>query len=95
MPIYEYQCTACNHHLEELQKFSDPPLTICPVCKKSKLQRVVSHTSFQLKGGGYYATDYKKPEKKESETKPADGTKPSETVKPTEKKPEKTSDKDK
>lgn len=61
MPIYEYQCSHCGNHLEEMQKVSDPALTTCPKCGKPDLQRVISHTSFQLKGGGYYATDYKKP----------------------------------
>lgn len=95
MPIYEYQCDACGHHLEEIQKFSDSPLTTCPACKKPKLRRLVSHTSFQLKGGGYYATDYKKPEKKEPETKTPDAAKPVDTPKTPEKKPEKKPDKDK
>ena len=61
MPIYEYQCPSCGNHVEEMQKVSDPALTTCPQCGKPDLQRVISHTSFQLKGGGYYATDYKKP----------------------------------
>lgn len=75
MPIYEYQCSTCGHRLEEMQKFSDAPLTTCPECGKPTLERLVSHTSFQLKGGGYYATDYKtKPVEKPSstgESKPA------------------------
>jgi putative FmdB family regulatory protein len=61
MPIYEYQCPACGAHIEEMQKISEPPLTVCPQCGKPDLQRLVSHTGFQLKGSGYYATDYKKP----------------------------------
>lgn len=61
MPIYEYACPNCGTHIEEMQKVSDPALTKCPKCGKHDLQRVISHTSFQLKGGGYYATDYKKP----------------------------------
>lgn len=65
MPIYEYQCQLCGHPLEELQKITDPVLVDCPECGKPGLQRLVSHSSFQLKGGGWYATDYKK------ETKPA------------------------
>lgn len=70
MPIYEYRCQACGHPLEEMQKISEPPLTVCPACGKPKLERLISHTSFQLKGGGYYATDYKdknKPQDKKAE----------------------------
>lgn len=63
MPIYEYQCQACGKRLEEIQKFSDSPLVDCPSCGKPSLSRLISKTSFQLKGGGYYATDYKDPPK--------------------------------
>lgn len=59
MPIYEYQCTACNHALEALQKMSDAPLTECPQCGQSTLQKLVSAASFQLKGSGWYQTDFK------------------------------------
>jgi putative FmdB family regulatory protein len=57
MPIYEYVCEKCSHHLEILQKMSDKPLTKCPECK-GKLEKIFSQTSFQLKGSGWYATDY-------------------------------------
>ena len=71
MPIYEYQCKSCHHRLEELQKVSDAPLIKCPVCGKPDLERLVSHTSFQLKGGGWYKTDYstKQPTEKPEGTK--------------------------
>ncbi|HHJ14379.1 MAG TPA: zinc ribbon domain-containing protein [Gammaproteobacteria bacterium] len=59
MPIYEYQCTACGEELEKLQKMSDPPLTECPACGKSALQKKVSAAGFRLKGGGWYETDFK------------------------------------
>ncbi len=59
MPIYEYQCGACGHHLEALQKISEAALTECPECHKAGLQKLVSSTSFQLKGTGWYATDFK------------------------------------
>ncbi len=72
MPIYEYQCQHCGHHLEELEKVNDAPLVDCPQCGKSSLQRIVSNTSFQLKGGGWYATDYKKDSK--SAAKPGPDT---------------------
>lgn len=84
MPIYEYQCKQCGHHLEELEKVSDAPLVDCPKCGKPGLQRIVSHTSFQLKGGGWYATDYKKASKPEAKpesntTETTDTTKPDST----------------
>ena len=57
MPIYEYVCEKCGHQLEIMQKMSDKPLTKCPNCK-GKLEKIFSQTSFQLKGSGWYATDY-------------------------------------
>jgi putative FmdB family regulatory protein len=59
MPIYEYRCTACGHKLEALQKFTEAPLSDCPVCGKSSLSKLVSLAGFQLKGSGWYATDFK------------------------------------
>lgn len=59
MPIYEYQCTACGHAFDTLQKISEEPLTDCTECKQSTLQKIMSATSFQLKGTGWYATDFK------------------------------------
>ncbi|PKN57830.1 MAG: FmdB family transcriptional regulator [Deltaproteobacteria bacterium HGW-Deltaproteobacteria-14] len=60
MPIYEYRCEGCGHQLEKLQSFSDDPLVACPACGADLLKRLISQTSFHLKGGGWYATDYKK-----------------------------------
>ena len=57
MPIYEYACTKCEHQLEVIQKISDKPLSRCPQCK-GKLEKQFSQTSFQLKGSGWYVTDY-------------------------------------
>ncbi len=57
MPIYEYVCQKCGHHLEIIQKMSDNPLTRCPQCR-GKLEKIFSQTSFQLKGSGWYASDY-------------------------------------
>lgn len=79
MPIYEYQCTACNHALEALQKMSDAPLTECPQCGQSTLQKLVSAASFQLKGSGWYQTDFKgnpspKPAPETTESTPSPGT---------------------
>jgi putative FmdB family regulatory protein len=59
MPIYEYQCKYCQHSLDALQKMSDAPLTQCPACQQSGLDRLVSAAGFQLKGTGWYATDFK------------------------------------
>ena len=59
MPIYEYRCSACGHELESLQKFSDAPLVTCPACGKDALTKLVSAAGFQLKGSGWYATDFK------------------------------------
>ena len=59
MPIYEYQCQACQHQLEALQKMSDDPLVDCPDCGKPSLRKKVSAAAFRLKGGGWYETDFK------------------------------------
>jgi putative FmdB family regulatory protein len=59
MPIYEYRCNACGHKLESLQRLSDAPLVTCPACGKDALAKQVSAAGFQLKGSGWYATDFK------------------------------------
>jgi len=59
MPFYEYQCSACGQHHEELQKVSDRPLRKCPACGRPALKRLVSAPVFRLKGGGWYETDFK------------------------------------
>jgi putative FmdB family regulatory protein len=59
MPIYEYRCAACGHKLEALQKFTEAPLSDCPACGKEALAKLVSLAGFQLKGSGWYATDFK------------------------------------
>jgi putative FmdB family regulatory protein len=58
MPVYEYECSKCKQVSEALQKFSDPPLKKCPHCG-GKVRKIMSLNSFQLKGGGWYVTDYK------------------------------------
>lgn len=58
MPIYEYECQACGHRFEEWQKMSDDPIKVCPKCKKRKVEKLISQTSFQLKGGGWYSDLY-------------------------------------
>ena len=64
MPIYEYRCSECGHQDEFLLKLSDPPLSVCPACGKSTFQKQLSAAGFQLKGSGWYATDFKSGSKK-------------------------------
>ncbi len=59
MPIYEYQCDKCGHHLEALQKISDKPLRECPECGRHTLKRLMSAPLFRLAGSGWYETDFK------------------------------------
>ena len=59
MPLYEYQCTECGKIEEAIQKFSDAPLTACKHCS-GKLNKLISQSSFHLKGTGWYVTDYAK-----------------------------------
>src|SRR5437762_901156 len=93
MPIYEYRCSSCGNEHEVLQKISEPRLTACPTCGKDTLTKLVSAAGFQLKGSGWYATDFKngsKPAAKteakadakadgKSDTAPASESKSSET----------------
>ena len=64
MPIYEYQCAACGHLHEALQKISDAALTDCPACGKAALRKKVSAVAFRLKGSGWYETDFKSDNRK-------------------------------
>ena len=59
MPIYEYACVSCDHHLEALQKMSEDPLVFCPECGEESLRKKVSAAAFVLKGSGWYETDFK------------------------------------
>ena len=82
MPIYEYQCSACNHQFDLIQKMSDEPIKTCPKCAEDKAVRLVSAAGFQLKGSGWYATDFKTTPKGDTSTekvsttdsKPTDAT---------------------
>ncbi len=65
MPIYEYQCSKCEHKMEALQKISDDTLVDCPACSTANLSKLISATSFRLKGGGWYETDFKTGNKKQ------------------------------
>jgi len=69
MPIYEYRCGECGQEHEVLQKVSEPPLTECPACGKPALKKQLSAAGFQLKGSGWYATDFKGSAKKPAEKK--------------------------
>ncbi len=62
MPIYEYHCQACGHDFEVLQKITDNGIPACVHCGKAQVERLVSAAGFQLKGTGWYATDFKNPQ---------------------------------
>jgi putative FmdB family regulatory protein len=68
MPLYEYQCTACGEVEEAIQKFSDAPLSTCRHCS-GKLNKLISQSSFHLKGTGWYVTDYSKKASSETNSK--------------------------
>ena len=75
MPIYEYQCAACEEPHDALQKLSDAPLVDCPACGKPELKKKISAAGFRLTGGGWYETDFKTGDKKKNlagETKAPD-----------------------
>jgi putative FmdB family regulatory protein len=72
MPIYEYECQACGHHMEAMQRMSDDPLKDCPECGKPELKKLISAAGFRLSGGGWYETDFKTGSKKNL-TKSGDG----------------------
>ncbi len=57
MPVYEYECTQCGHHMEAFQKISDSPLETCELCN-GKIKKLISQSTFHLKGTGWYVTDY-------------------------------------
>lgn len=58
MPIYEYRCPDCDHQFEAIQKMSDDPITVCPECSAEQVKKLISQTSFVLKGGGWYKDHY-------------------------------------
>jgi putative FmdB family regulatory protein len=77
MPTYEYVCKACDLEFEREQRISDPPVKTCPSCKAKQVKRLISRTSFHLKGGGWYSDLYAKPKggksDGEAKTEPASG----------------------
>ncbi len=76
MPIYEYKCTKCNQQFEVMQKMSDAPITNCSVCG-GELKKLITNTSFVLKGSGWYVTDYPSADRKKAN----DAKKPPASVK--------------
>lgn len=91
MPIYAYRCSACGHAQDVLQKMSDPVLTQCPACGASSFEKQVTAAGFQLKGSGWYVTDFRggnsggkdkaaKSEGTEAEAKPAEAAKPADSA---------------
>ena len=61
MPIYAYRCAACGHTKDVLRKMSDPPLADCPACGEPRFEKQVTAAGFQLKGSGWYVTDFRNP----------------------------------
>jgi len=77
MPIYAYRCEACGHEEDHLQKVSEAPLTKCPACGKKKYRKQLTAAGFQLKGSGWYASDFKggkKPAEAKTEAKAEEKT---------------------
>jgi putative FmdB family regulatory protein len=81
VPIYEYECEACGHRFERIQKFSDPPVETCPNCGKGKVRKLFSSPAIQFKGTGWYITDYARksedsPKTSDVPAKPKEGESP-------------------
>jgi putative FmdB family regulatory protein len=91
MPIYEYRCASCGFQNEYLQRVRDPLLTDCPTCGKPTFKKLVTAAGFQLKGSGWYATDFKNSGAKPKADKGADKDKAAD--KPVDKGADKASDK--
>ena len=69
MPLYEYECEACQKRFERIQKFSDPPVEVCPNCGKGPVRKLLSSPAIQFKGSGFYITDYAKKSTSEAGSK--------------------------
>lgn len=72
MPIYEYECGACGHRFELIQKFSDEPVEVCPKCGERQVQKLMSSPAIQFKGSGWYITDYARKGGAQPEAKPGE-----------------------
>ena len=81
MPIYAYRCAACGHTKDVLRKMSDPPLADCPACGAPRFEKQVTAAGFQLKGSGWYVTDFRNPAAAPTAAKP-DADKPGDAAKP-------------
>ena len=79
MPIYAYRCASCGHGADVMQKLSDAPLTVCTACGQPTFSKQITAAGFQLKGSGWYATDFKNASKG-TKKDPASGEKPAETT---------------
>jgi putative FmdB family regulatory protein len=74
MPLYEYECDACHHRFERIQKsFSEPPIEVCPKCGKGPVKKLVSSPAIQFKGSGWYITDYARKSGTDAGTKSTGG----------------------
>jgi putative FmdB family regulatory protein len=73
MPLYEYECEACTKRFERIQKFSDPPIDVCPNCGKGPVRKLPSSPAIQFKGSGFYINDYAKKSSPESGTSASQG----------------------
>lgn len=79
MPIYEYRCSSCGFTKDHLQKMSDTPLTVCPSCGAETYTKQISAAGFQLKGNGWYATDFKGGSGSSPKSEPAKSEAPAST----------------
>ena len=86
MPIYAFECAACGHNFDRLQKMSDPDPTTCPSCSAEQVSRQLTAPQFRLAGGGWYETDFKKDGDKKRNL--VEGATKSADAKPAESKPE-------
>jgi putative FmdB family regulatory protein len=81
MPLYEYECSSCGHRFEQIRKFSDPPVLVCPKCGGA-VDKLMSSPAVQFKGTGWYVTDYARKDSKDSkETKDSKGKDAAEATK--------------
>lgn len=74
MPIYDYRCEACGHEFEDLRGFNDPDPDGCPECGKDAVKKLITGGNFQLKGSGWYVTDYAGKSKKGKKEKSAESS---------------------
>lgn len=92
MPLYEYQCDQCAHRFEVIQKFSDPPVDVCPKCGGA-VKKLLSSPAIQFKGTGWYITDYARSGKSDSATTSSPADTKTETKTETKSEPAKTESK--